>query len=323
VLTVLIRAEHDRFVQAEASELRRMLDTPGVLVWVDLESPDPSEVAVLSDVFQFHPLTIDDCLNYRVDPPKADDYGDYLFLVTQGIDFSAQSNMVATTELNIYLGPSYVVSFHHRPLAAVEETRDRCSRGTSLPTRGADWLAHALLDALVDHVLPVVEAMDEEIAALEDEALGRPDTGLIERMTTLKRSTLRLRRLVAPQRDMVNRMSRGDFAHLVRDETHMYYRDIYDHLVRLEDMIEALRDLGDSVIATYLATVNNRMSEIMKALSLVGTIFLPLTLLASVFGTNFAPTYEDWGWTGFLIMCTFMVVCIAGLTWWFRRRQWL
>jgi magnesium transporter len=323
VITVLVRTEGDTFSRSAREDLPRLLALPGALVWVDLEAPEPDEVALLDEVFRFHPLAIEDCLNVRVDPAKADDYGDYLFLVAQAIDFSTRSETVQTTELNLFLGPSYVVSFHHRPLASVNEMRERCHRAAPLPARGADWLAHGLLDTLVDQILPVVDTMHEEISSLEDEALTRPRPELVGRMTMLKRGIIRLRRLVAPQRDMVNRLSRGDFPHLIRAETFMYYRDIYDHLQRLEEMIDSLRDLGDSVISTYLATVNNRMNDIMKTLSVVGVIFLPLTLLASVFGTNFAPTYEDWGWPGFAAMCLVMLVCIAGGLWFFRRRRWM
>jgi magnesium transporter len=323
MLTVLVCAEGDRFVPVERNELPGLLATPGTLVWVDLAAPDADEATLLADVFRFHPLTIEDCLSPRVDPPKADDYGDYLFLVMQGIDFDPREESIRTVELDLYLGRGYVVTFHHRPLAAVVAARRRCEQGTPLPARGPDWLAHAILDALVDAMLPVVEEMDEEIAGLEDEALEHPHRGLVERMTTLKRSTLRLRRMIGPQRDVLNRLSRGDFERLVRPETRMYFRDVYDHLVRLEDLTEGLRDLGDSVIATYLATVNNRMNEIMKALSIVGTIFLPLTLLASIFGTNFVPTYEGWGWPGFAAMCAFMAVTIVASLWWFWRKRWL
>lgn len=323
MLTVLARMEGDRFIPATTGDLPRLLAMPGALVWVDLEAPAPDEVAVLSEVFRFHPLTIEDCLNAFVDPPKVDDYGEYLFLVTQGIDFSQRTNRVSTTELDIYIGRSYVVSFHQRPLPSIQEMRERCGRGAPGPARGTDWLGHALLDSLVDQLLPVVQQMDEEIARLEDAALEDPSRELVEQMMVLKRSTLRLRRLVAPQRDLINRLARGDFAHLVREETSMYFRDIYDHLMRLDDMVEGLRDLGDSVISTYLSTTNNRMSEIMKALSVVGTIFLPLTLLASVFGTNFSPTYEASGWWGFLLMCAVMVAVSAGALWYFRQRDWL
>jgi magnesium transporter len=353
VLTVLVRTEGAVFVPAARDDLPALLATDGALVWVDLEDPTADEVAVLSAVFHFHPLTIDDCLNQYVDPPKVDDYRDYLFITVQAMDLDAREggdatppqagapsvagtggaarSAVRTTELDLYLGRTYVVSFHRRPLASIAEVADRCARGAPQPARSAAWLAHALLDTVVDHVLPVVETLDEEIAALEDEALHAPEESLVQRMITLKHGVLRLRRLVAPQRDVVNRLARGDYPpELVPPETLPYFRDIYDHLVRLEDMIEALRDLGDNVIATYLATLNNRLAatnnrlnEIMKVLSIVGTIFLPLTLVASVFGTNFASTYEGAGWWGFTGMVVLMLVVSVAAIAWFRRRRWL
>jgi magnesium transporter len=322
MLTVLVRGAGQHFSVAAPADLPQLLTTPDQLVWVDLSAPTPQEVAVLTAVFHFHPLTIEDCLNRFVDPPKVDDYGDYLFVVSQGIVFSALRETVVTTELDLYIGRSYVVSFHQQPLAAVTEVRSRCERAALLPARGPDWLAQALLDALVDQLLPVVEQLDDELAHLEDEALANHHTQLVERLTTLKRSTLRLHRLIAPQRDVINRCARGDFPHLVRSETFMYYRDIYDHLVRLEGMLDGLRDVGDSVMATYLATLNNRMNEVMKALSVVGTILLPLTLIASIFGTNFGPTYFAWGWPGFIGMCVVMVLGAALGTAWFRQRGW-
>ncbi len=323
MLTVLARSGSGQLLPRERTELPNLLRVRRGLVWVDLEAPTADEVSVLSDIFHFHPLTIEDCLNRHIDPPKVDDYGGYLFVIVQALDFWAPSESIAVTELDLYVGPNYLVSFHQRPLSAVSHVMDGVAKGAPTPGRGADWLTHALLDALVDQLLPVVEAIDEEISALEDEALGRPTQRVVQRMTTLKRNVLRLRRLVAPQRDVVNRLSRGDYARLVRPETSMHFRDVYDHLVRVESMVEGLRDLGDSVISSYLSTINNRMNEIMKALSIVGTIFLPLTLVASVFGTNFAPTYEDWGWPGFLAMSASMLVTIAALLWWFRRRRWL
>jgi magnesium transporter len=327
MLTVLARAEGGRFERCPPEELPRLLRTPESFVWVDLEAPAADEVAVLSDVFHFHPLTIDDCLNQYVDPPKADDYGHYLFLVVQGIAFShetvLQPESVETTELNVYLGRSYVVSFHQRPLPSVSEARGRCERSAPLPARGPDWLTHALLDTLVDQLLPAVEAMDERIAELQDQAIESPDRALMERLVGLKRCTLRLRRLMTPQRDVINRLARGDFPALVSQESHIHFRDIYDHMVRLESMVEGLRDLNDGAISTYLATINNRLTEITKALSVAGTVFLPLTLVASIFGTNFSPTYEAWGWTGFLGMCAFMLLMMVALAAWFRHRGWL
>ena len=327
MLTILARTDGDRFDPHPREALPGLLATPDALVWVDLEDPDDSEIALLSDVFGFHQLTIDDCLNTYLDPPKADDYGDYVFIIVQGVVFAPGQGLavetIDTTELDIYLGRTYVVSFHHRPLVSITEARERCERAAPRPARGADWLVHALLDTLVNQTLPAVEAMDELIAVLHDRALASADRIIMIRLAALKRMTLRFRRLVTPQRDLINRLSRGDFPHLIREETHMHFRDVYDHMVRLEGMIEGLRDVSDGAITAYLATVNNRLSEITKQLSVTATIFLPLTLIASIFGTNFAPTYEAWGWWGFLTMCAFMPLCILGLGVWFKYRRWL
>lgn len=325
----MVRADSPRFEDCPPEALPGLLSDPERLVWVDLEAPTADEVAILSDVFRFHPLTIEDCLNRYVDPPKADDYGDYLFLVVQGVSFSEPAvadpgvEAVEPHELDVYLGRSYVVTFHQQPLAAIAEVRQRCLRAAPMPARGADWLAHALLDALVDQLLPTVEAMDEVLAGLEERVLARPERRLMEQLTSLRRSTLRLRRLVAPQRDLINRLARGDFSGLVGADTGMHYRDIHDHLVRLESMIEGLREVNDGAIAAYLAATNNRLSEVMKALSVAGTIFIPLTLVASVFGTNFEDTYFGWGWAGFLGMCGVMLAISAALLAWFRTRGWL
>jgi magnesium transporter len=304
---------------AKISELLR--DDHGT-TWVDIEAPGQPEAAFLSDVFHFHPLTIEDCLNELVDPPKVDDYKEYLFIIAQAIDFSASDESLATTELNIYVGKNYVVTVHQRPLPVLDGVAEHCKRQLPLVGKGPDWLTHTILDRLVDQLLPVVEAIDEEIAALEDQALQMADRSLISRMGELKRSTLRLRWLVAPQRDVVSRISRGDFPHLIREETHMYFRDVMDHLVRLDVTIENLRDLGESVMAVYLATQGNHLNEVMKALGIVGVIFLPLTLISGVFGTNFSNTYMDSGWFGFGLMGLSFVVISAIMLTIFKRRGW-
>jgi magnesium transporter len=292
-------------------------------VWVDLEEPEDTEKAVLSHVFHFHPLTIEDCFSEAFDPPKVDDYRDYLFIVAQAIDFSVQDDTLAIAELDLYLGKNYVVTVHRKPLPVLGEVMEQCKRQLPLVGRGPDWLTHAILDRLVDQLLPVVGAIDEEIATLEDRALESPERTLLGRMGELKRSTLRLRWLVAPQRDMVNRLGRGDFPHLIREETYMYFRDVHDHLVRLDVTIENLRDLGESVMAVYLATQGNRLNEVMKALGIVGVIFLPLTLISGIFGTNFTNTYMDSGWLGFGLMCGSFVLIAGVMLTIFKKRRWI
>jgi magnesium transporter len=265
---------------------------------------------------------VDDCLNPHIDPPKIDDYGKYIFVISQGIRFHARSERLETTELDLFLGSNYVVSFHSHPLAAVDDVWRRVGEDGPLAGRGGDFLVHALLDALVDQFQPVVAEMDQALDALEEAVLANPQQSLLHDMLLLKRNAQRLRRTLLPQRDAVNRFARGEFPHLVSEATHMYFRDIYDHVVRVEDMVESLRDLTESVLGTYLSAVNNRMNEVMKVLSIVATIILPLTLISGIYGTNFENLPElGWQW-GYFGMLGAMAIIALGLIAFFRWRKW-
>jgi magnesium transporter len=305
------------------SQLEEAIAAPGGLLWVDLEASDETEARpILEGVFRFHHLAADDCLNPHIDPPKIDDYGRYLFIISQGIRFHARSERLETTELDIFLGPNYVVSFHSHALAAVEDVRRRVTEDGPLAGRGPDFLVHALLDALVDQFQPVVADMDQALDALEEAVLANPQQRLLHDMLLFKRNAQRLRRTLLPQRDAVNRFARGEFPGLVSEETHMYFRDIYDHVVRVEDMVESLRDLTESVLGTYLSAVNNRMNEVMKVLSIVATIILPLTLISGIYGTNFENVPElGWQW-GYFGMLGAMAIIALGLIAFFRWRKW-
>ena len=304
-------------------EMAKAIDRSGGLLWVDLEGADAAEArSILEGVFHFHHLAVDDCLNPHVDTPKIDDYGEYLFIIAQGIRFHARSERLETTELDLFLGPNYVVSFHGHRLAAVDDVRRRASEDGPLAGRGADFLVHALLDALVDQFQPVVEEMDQVVDALEEAVLANPQQRVLQEILLLKRNALRLRRALLPERDVVNRFARGEFPRLVGEETHMYFRDIYDHVVRVEEMVEGLRDLAESVLNTYLSAINNRMNEVMKVLSIVATIILPLTLIAGIYGTNFENLPElGWQW-GYFGMLGAMVIIALGLIAFFRWRRW-
>lgn len=304
------------------SQMAAALASPGGLLWVDLEHASQEEAGLLTDVFGFHHLAVNDCLNRHIDTPKIDDYGQYLFIISQGIRFHARSERLETTELDLFLGPNYVVSFHSHHLAAVDDVRRRTTEDGPLAGHSADFLAHALLDALVDQFQPVVEEMDQAVDALEEAVLANPQQRLLQDMLLLKRNAQRLRRTLLPQRDAVNRFARGEFPRLVSEETHIYFRDIYDHLVRVEDMVESLRDLTESVLGTYLSAVNNRMNEVMKVLSIVATIILPLTLISGIYGTNFENLPElGWQW-GYFGMLGAMAIIALGLVAFFRWRRW-
>jgi magnesium transporter len=222
----------------------------------------------------------------------------------------------------MYIGPNYVVSFHKQPINAVDELRRRIEGRVPAVGRGSAFVAHALFDIVVDDYHPLVEQLDDEINAIEEEIIHRPTRALLERALTLRRNAQRLRRSVLPQRDVAARFARGEYA-LIGAETLLYFRDIYDHTTRVEDMIEGVREAADSTLNMYLGALNNRTNEVMKALAIVAVVFLPLTLIAGIYGTNFenVPEYE-WRY-GYAGMWVVMIAIAAALVAWFRWRRWI
>ena len=310
---------------ADADALRAALEDSTGLLWVDLLVGSEADVALLRDVFHFHPLTIEDCVSPHVDPAKVDDHGDYLFVVVQALsDFDPERELMES-EVDFYLGSNYVVSCHREPIPAIEHYHERCRQDEYVLSHAADWLLHGLLDALVDEYLPVVDALDNTIDELEEAVLHRPDSRALQQIMLVKRNTLRLRRAATPQRDMMNRLSRGEYPKLIREETAIYYRDIYDHLVRVEYLIEALRDLADGALNTYLSVVSNRLNEVMKVLTVAVVPLTIGTLISGIFGMNLTagfwpPSDSEWG---FGAVVAFMVVVAVLTLAYFRYRSWV
>ncbi len=302
--------------------MRVALASASGVLWVDLRQCEEDEAApLLSGVFGFHPLAIDDCFNDRVDTPKIDDYGDYLFLVAQAVSLT-RGERLELSEVDIFVGRNYVVTVANRSVATVDEIFERARANTHVMSRGADFLAHSILDSIVDLLLPAVDDIDDALDGLERRILENPQPSLLPELLLLKRNTIRLRRTILPQRDLMNSISRGEYS-LIRPEALMFYRDVYDHTVRVGEMLEGVRDVADSALNTYLSAVNNRMNEVMKTLSIVAVVFLPLTLIASVYGTNL--DFSPWGLElpgGFFVMLGSMVLLSAGLVFYFRRRKW-
>jgi magnesium transporter len=303
--------------------LRKALADDQGVVWIDISTTDRSEGEPLLDgVFGFHPLTIDDCYNDLIDPPKIDDYGRYLFVIVHDVGYDAHREQLTTQELDLYIGPNYVISFHKQPVSAADEVRRRAENHDRVMGRGAALLAHALIDVVVDHFQPVAEAIDDQVQAVQEQVIERPEREILQHVLRLKRNSQRLKRTILPQRDVANRLSRGDYR-LVPDDTLIYFRDIYDHTVRVEEMIDTVRDLAESALSTYLSSVNNRVSEIMKTLAIVTVLFLPMTLITGVYGTNFEETLPDYGWDyGFAMMFVGMLAVVVFIIMWIRARRW-
>ena len=305
--------------------LSRALEDKNGLVWVDLTVQSDEDAWVLRDVFHFHELTIEDCVSPRIDPAKVDDYGSYLFIIVQAVTEYRFGEEMEPVEVDFYLGPNYVVSCRREPVPAIPQYRERCRRDESLLSQPPDRLLHGLLDAIVDEYLPIVDKVDDDIDSLESLILRRPETSLLQHILTVKRNALRLRRATIPQRDIMNRLSRNEFPQLIRPEMAMYYRDVYDHLVRIEYLVEALRDIADGALNTYLSVVSNRVNAVMKVLTAAATVFLPLTLISGIYGMNFEsnqfPSFDaSWGFTA---VVAFMITVAVSLLAFFRWRNWI
>jgi len=268
--------------QLGIEQIRHFLATGEGLLWLDIEEVTNEDTELLSNVFCFHPLAVADCISKNIHPPKIDDFEDYLFIIVHGINYHIESEVVETTEFAFFLGKNYVVTTHDVPMRSVSSVLDRVRKDGRPMRRGADFLAHDIIDAMVDNFMPTIDEIDEKSVTVEAEALHEPKRETLVSIMQLKRSILALMRVILPQREIVNGLSRGEYA-LISERAQIYYRNIYDHLVRIEILVRGLRDMAESVVNTYLSSVSNRMNEVMKMLTLIATIFIPLMLPLTLF----------------------------------------
>jgi len=308
--------------QVEIDQISNLLGTGKGLLWVDIEDTTSEDAQFLMDVFRFHPLAVADCVSKNIHPPKIDEFEDHLFIIVHGINYHVESDVVETTELGLFIGKNYVVTSHVIPMRSVTSTIERLQVDGRPMRRGADMLAHDIIDVLVDNIMPTIDELDQKCTDIESEVVEHPRKETLSSIMQLKRSILALNRVMSPQRELVNSLARGDYP-LISKRAHIYYRNIYDHLARIEMLTQGLRDLADSVLATHLSSVSNRMNEVMKVLSIVAAIFLPLTLLAGIYGMNFANMPElQWRY-GYFVVWGVMALVALSLIAFFRKRKWL
>lgn len=308
-------------------EFPELIQNPKGLLWVDFVSESPETCLPILQDFKFHHLAIDDALQ-ETHVPKLDDWGDYLYIVLNYMNAEQNGDAWETEvdELDIFLGKNYIVTHHDHPISAVEETWDACDRDERNVQGGPDHLLYKITDNLVADYMPAVEKIDEAIDQIEDQIFERPSPRTLEKLFALKRVLLAMRRIILPQREVLNKLARDDYK-VIDPKDRIFFRDIYDHLVRLHDINESLRDLVGGVLDTYLSVINNRMNEVMKTLTLITTLFMPLTFVTGFFGMNF---FEPLGlmkdWTtnpAFYLTLAIIVLLPIGMYIWMRRRTWV
>jgi magnesium transporter len=233
---------------------------------------------------------------------------------------------LSTRELDMFVGRNYLVTYQAQRLGAVDRVWTGCQRDERHLQHGAGHLLYKVADELVADYMPAIERIDEAIDQIEDQVFDNPTPSMLEHIFALKRALLHLRRIIAPQREVLNKLARGDYA-VIDAEERIFFRDVYDHLVRLYDIAESLRDLVGSALDTYLSVVNNRMNEVMKTLTVITTLFLPITFLVGFFGTNFfqpvTPLSAFTDYPAFVLFMAAMLLLPAGMYVWMRKRAWM
>ena len=292
------------------------------LLWVDITETTEEDAEFLKCTFGFHNLAIEDCVSQRIHAPKIDDFGDHLFIIVHGINYMTESDIVETAELAIFIGSHFVVSNHNFKMYSVDHVKQQVEYNGLPIKRGADFLTHALIDTLIDNVMPTLDKMNEVADEIEEETIRNPNPATIDTILKFKRSISQIHRAMVPQRENMNRLSRSEFS-LIGEDAQVFYRDIYDHVVRIEDMTHTLRDRADNTQSIYLASMANRQNEAMKVMAMVATIFLPMTLLAGIYGMNFENMPElKWPW-GYFAVLGFMATVISILVWRFWANNWI
>jgi magnesium transporter len=319
---IATRGAEEIVPDAPVSRLPELLAEPETNVWVDLTAPTtPEDLAVVRDIFKFHPLAIEDCFETRAHP-KIEEYEGYIYMITHGLSAASTAENVQAVELDAFVGPRYIVTHHSQPSRSVAGTRETLLK-TGLPLRrGPVGVLHALLDRQVEGLEVVLDDVEERITALEDAVFERPGNARIASLLALKRNILQLRRWMSKQREVVLRLGRREFAIIPANDA-MLFRDVYDHLVRINDLLENFREMLTSIQEAYLSVTSNRLNEIMKFLTLFTAGLMPLTVITGIYGMNFQHMPELSWWLGYPMVLMGMAVTSVSILYYFRRRGWL
>ena len=290
-------------------------------LWVDLAAPTEQERRVLSDVFSFHPLAVEDATS-ALQFPKIEPYQGYLYLVLHGIDATPKQTQFASRDIDFFLGRNYLVTVHDGQSRSIAEMREVCSRHGHILADGPVALLHRLVDAIVDNYRPVIEQIEDRIGKLEEEAFAGREQ-LAPQVMKLKREVTSMRRVLIPQRDAIGRLARREFP-AISDEMAYRFRDVYDHVVRLTEEAILFQDRVTGIFEVNLSAVSHRLNQIMKLLTVMSTIFLPLTVLTGMWGMNIPlPHFPGGDKVQFLWVAAIMAAISVAMLAFFRRNRWI
>jgi len=309
--------------------LSAALADPQARLWLDMENPSAEELSLLEKVFHFHPLAIEDA-THRAQRPKLEDYTQvedvcqhgYYYMVIHGPDLETFKEHLQTKELDSFFSDRYLVTCHEKRMKSIEEVRDRAAADGTMLERGIDWLLYNILDHLVDTYIPILDNLEEELDTIEEDSLTRPTPDLLVRIAGKKRELLNFRRNIGPQREVIAQLTRGE-VQFIHENVRVYFRDVQDHLIRTVETVELYRDLIMGARDIYLSSVSNRLNQIMKTLTVVSVIAMPVMVVTSFFGMNFENMPAIHSPTGFYITMAFTAVFEVVVFWQIKKKGWL
>lgn len=321
MITVFVHSD-GRTRQSQEVDPAWLRPDSGCVIWVDLAAPAPDEARLLSEVFRFHELAVEDAVS-ALHHPKIEPYDGYLYLILHGIHFQEAQHRFATHDVDFFLGTNFLVTVHDGTSRSVAHMRELCLRNEQVLGEGPAGLLYRIVDAMVDNYRPEVEKLEDRLDQVEDDVFETPRRELMRAILDLKRDVASLRHVTMPQRDAIGRLARREFPHVTESLAYRF-RDVHDHLVRLTDEALNFQDRITSLLDAHLANQSNQLSQTMRVLTVIATIFMPLTLLTGLFGMNVElPGCVANGRLGFWEIAGAMLVVTGVMLWMFRKRDWI
>jgi len=292
------------------------------VTWINIDGIENTQVLKdIGECFNIHSLTLEDILNTD-QRPKLEDYENYIYIVLKMLSYDDKEEVISSEQVSLILGENYVISFQESEGDIFDPIRERIKNGKGRVRKaGSDYLSYLLLDAIVDNYFIILEKVSDRIEGLEDEVLNNPTQETVNTIHSLKTEMLYLKKSVWPLREVVNKLERGELS-LIKKSTSIYLRDIYDHTIQVIDTVETLRDMLSGILDIYLSSVSNRMNEVMKVLTIIATIFIPITFIAGIYGMNFSNMPEiGWPWS-YIVFWIVVLIIGSVMIIYFKKKKW-
>jgi magnesium transporter len=318
---VVCRADGHFKSTVDPEDISEIIQRKDQFIWLDIQAPQEDDIALLREEFKFHPLAIEDATRHH-ERPKVDSYDGYYFLVFYAITYDEGKNRLHTEAMNLFIGGNYIVSVHDGDISAIDETIKRWQKDEEEFGKDAGALLYALLDTITDDYFPVIDRLADRVEALEEQIFERFQESALQDVFGLKRDLLSIRRIVAPERDVLNVLIRREVPIFERNSI-LYLQDVYDHIVRITDSIDTYRDLLSSALDAFLSVQSNKLNQVVKVLTITSIVLMSDALIAGIYGMNFEFMPELHATYGYPLALGLMLLVSVGLVVYFRNKRWL